>query len=128
MAIKDFFIGIKNIFIYWKVVYQTRDYSFIYILDMMKFQLNRLKKNFEKNEPNDVKTIKELERVIELINNFLDANFDERILQPDNWTKFFESHNEKEIREIVRKINKLESDENKELFDTIRDNWQNWEF
>ena len=86
----EFQWAIRNLKNYFKIVIETRDFDSIYILKMIKFQLGFLKERIRKGFeviPDKCKKVHEIERVIELITNFEEDNFNTRCGYDENATK-----------------------------------------
>jgi hypothetical protein len=140
----DFRRGVKNLWNYKKVVWNTGDFDYAYILRMQKFQLERLLKVLENgNEVDEYRLpkVEDIKRCIELINNQLEDNFAERcgydtsrhtmgftpIDETLDGEKLFKMVNtnpnpqsDKEMTEIFAKARELEKKEWDELWDTIK--------
>ena len=125
---------------YFRVVWGMRDYDYHYNLHMMKFQLELLCERIEfrgnEVEEDRMKKVKDMRRVIELINNVLEDNFAERCGYDHNYkiklvkcednSEFFElvtteTVEQKEVNsKALNKSFKLQEDEWNELWDIIK--------
>lgn len=77
----DFKRGIKNLVKFFPVIWKTNDWDWRTIIDVQKFQLERLLKSIkEGNEIDETRIPKEkdIERCLELINNLIEDNYAER--------------------------------------------------
>ena len=118
-----------GIFKYINITRKMRPWDYIYILDMLQFQLTILKNNIENgNEVFDNK-IKDIQRTIDLINNKLNQNYIDRLPIKPSWYNYDgkiqinRDHSTEEIimdSKIMDVAYKLEEDEWNELWDTIK--------
>lgn len=137
---------IKNQIIYFRIIKNTRPWDYSYILEMMKFQIEILCKNIEKNsleiDETRLPKIEKMKRAIELLNNIIEDNFAIRCGYNPDAIKFktkltkdglyeliaeknpkFENYNEIEVFENA---SKLEQKEWNELFDILKNNLKEW--
>ena len=85
----DFKRGVKNLWAYRKIVWGMGDFDYSYVLRMKKFQLERLLKTLENGheiESDRNPKLEDIRRCIELLNNILEDNYDERCGYDSNRT------------------------------------------
>lgn len=120
--------GISNLIAYFKVIYNLHPYDADYpILSLTKISLERLLPYIENGneiEKDRLPKIKNINRTIELINNYLEDNYAERC----GW-KFDESElSEQSVEDNLKALKKgykLEKEEWDELFDLLKQ-MRNW--
>jgi len=137
----DFKRGVKNLWFYRKIVWSMGDFDYAYILQMKKFQLERLLKvlenGFEVEESRNPK-IEDIKRCIELITNKLEDNYAKRCGYNSERTtigfskiegdgKLYQMINthpnpqsDEELRDIFSRARELEMEEWNELWDIIK--------
>ena len=151
MKLLDFYYNliwsIRNFFTYFRIVSKMRPWDYIYILEMMKFQLEKLCNQIEVygQEINEDKLpkIAKIKRVIELLNNKIEDNYAQRsgyILEAEKFVfKNIKDSNINELlielqpgyenydgKKVFKDAQKLEETEWKELFDLLYANLQEW--
>ena len=121
-----------GIFKYINITRKMRPWDYIYILDMLQFQLTILKNNIENGNEvfdNRYNKIKDIQRTIDLINNKLNQNYIDRLPIKPSWYNYDgkiqinRDHSTEEIimdSKIMDVAYKLEEDEWNELWDTIK--------
>ena len=121
-----------GIFKYINITRKMRPWDYIYILDMLQFQLTILKHNIEDGNEvfdNRYNKLKDIQRTIDLINNKLNHNYIDRLPIKPSWYKngiehsLNRDHSPEEIimdSKIMDIAYKLEEDEWNELWDTIK--------
>ncbi len=133
--------GLKSLFIYLPIIWQMRDWDYLFIIEMQKFQLNLLLKSIKKgHEVNETRIPKEkdMERCLELSNNIIEDNYIDRVgglnsfkypfetkksNEGTDWHTLKEFRSEKEISEDSERLEKslkLEKKEWDELWDIIK--------
>ena len=142
----DLKYAIKNFITYRKIVARTRPWDKIYIIEMLKFQIELNLKNLKKKsslqecDETRIPKVKKMEHVIELLNNVIEDNFDDRCgYDPDaTEIKFvstddgmFEMVSEVlkegyDSTEVYKKSEKLQEKEWNELFNLIKNELQGW--
>lgn len=139
----DFRRGIKNLFTHFKIVWQSGDFDYGYVLRMLKFKLERLEETLQDGYEVDedrLPKIEDIKRCIELLDNKLKDNYAERcgyihgdskhefvpIEKDENGEQLYElvvtrfTQTSEEVREIFKKAQELEQKEWEELWDTIK--------
>lgn len=141
----DFKRGVKNLWLYRKIVWDMDDFDYNYILEMKKFQLEKLLKVLENGseiEETRNPKIEDIKRCIELISNILEDNYVERCgydhnrvifefsevkESNKNGNKLYEivnthpnAYSDAEFRDIISKARTLEMEEWDELWETIK--------
>ena len=149
--IKDWYYDIKwsiiNYFKYFKIVSKMRPWDFQYTLMMLKFQLEVLCKNVDtyslEIEEDKTPRVEKMKRAIELLNNFLEDNYEERSGYIADATKMeFEKiegqdfyrlkieaqpgYEDYDRDEVYKKSRKLKEEEWKELFELLENNIEGW--
>lgn len=121
-----------GIFKYINITRKMRPWDYIYILDMLQFQLTILKHNIEDGNEvfdNRYNKLKDIQRTIDLINNKLNHNYIDRLPIKPSWYNYDgkvlidRDHSPEEIimdSKIMDVAYKLEEDEWNELWDTIK--------
>jgi hypothetical protein len=121
-----------GIFKYLNITRKMRPWDYIYILEMLQFQLTILKHNIEDgNEVDDSKynKIKDIQRSIDIINNILTHNYIDRLPIKPSWYRYDgkisinRDHSPEVIKmdsDIMDIAIKLEEDEWNELWDTFK--------
>lgn len=127
---------VKNLFRYRKIVSKTRPWDYVFILEMMKFQLSDLCDTIEKHgnevDKSRLPKIKNMKRAIELLNNQIEGNYLYTCGYDDNAialkiensvVKFnkndgYKNYNEKKI---FNSASKLEEKEWNELFKILKE-------
>lgn len=121
-----------GIFKYINITRKMRPWDYIYILDMLQFQLTILKNNIENGNEvfdNRYNKLKDIQRTIDLINNKLNQNYIDRLPIKPSWYNYDgkvlidRDHSPEEIimdSKIMDVAYKLEEDEWNELWDTIK--------
>lgn len=121
-----------GIFKYINITRKMRPWDYIYILDMLQFQLTILKNNIENGNEvfdNRYNKLKDIQRTIDLINNKLNQNYIDRLPIKPSWYNYDgkiqinRDHSTEEIimdSKIMDIAYKLEEDEWNELWDTIK--------
>ena len=139
--------GIKSFIKYLPIVWEMRDWDYIYLFQMMKFQLNLLLKTIKKGHEIDETRIpkeKDIQRCIILLDNLIKDDYMERcgyesdrtrfkiIPLEDNpkLTKLVDVHPncylDEEFHKILEESEKLQQQELKELFDIMNKNCLSW--
>lgn len=123
---------------YFKVVVQMRPWDYIYVLMMLKFQIEILSDHIKKHsleikKTKDVK-IKNMEEFIKLANNHLEDNFAERCgyTYPEYVPEMYHNtlkrkESEEELREIFKNSYKLEKQEWNKMLKLLKDAKGWWE-
>ena len=79
--IRDFIIGMKNLYKYAPIIWNTRPWDYKYILDMMKFQIQILHDYIKDRELecDETRIPKELDmkKVIDIIGQYEETTFDD---------------------------------------------------
>ena len=145
--------GIKSLIIYFPIVWNMRDWDYSLLLQMQKFQIKRLYNYIKKREMEVAETRvpkeKDMERCIEILNNLIEDNYIDKLGGLNSYKypfKFKKINNkDKEKNDLYEKVNhitekeqeedfekikkarKLEEEEWKELWDTIK-NGKNSDF
>ena len=136
--------GVQNLYTHFSVVWKSGDFDYGYILQMMKFKLERLEKSLQNGyevEKDRLPKIEDIKRCIELINNYLEDNYAERCgyVHSDGEVEFVPTEKNKngeqlyemvrvkvtqtdkeEVREIFKKARELEQKEWEELWETFK--------
>jgi len=79
-------VGVKNLFIWFPIVWKNREYDHFFFLSLLKFKTNLIKKRFEENKYADKHRIKEL-KIIEILID--------RITKDDYTDLLIKNHEEK---------------------------------
>ena len=139
----DFRRGIHNLFTHFKIVWQSGDFDYGYVLRMLKFKLERLERTLQDGYEVDedrLPKIEDIKRCIELLNNKLEDNYAERcgyihgdskhefvpIEKDEDGEQLYElvitrfTQTDEEVREIFKKAHELEQKEWEELWETIK--------
>ena len=86
--------SIKSLFHYFRIVTKMRPWDSIYILEMLKFQIELTKKCIENPstlmecDETRIPKVEKMNRVIELLNNIIEDNFADRCGYDSEATKF----------------------------------------
>ncbi len=131
----DWYLELKwkiwAVFTYFPIIVKMRPWDYEYMLQMMQFQLKILEKNIHKysNEIDKTKFEKlyDIHRVIELIQNHLEANYIDRLDEKPSWyesdTLYRQIENdtrtEEQIakdRELLIRVNEMEEKEWNEIW------------
>lgn len=147
--IKDVYYDIKwtiiNLFSYYKIVSKMRPWDYMYITEMMEFQLkllhNSIKNGYEIDETRIIKE-NNIKRVLELLRNLHDCNYYERCGYirnamiyklskcDDDSTIVTTEHNPEypdyDENDVFDKASKLETDEWNEIFDILKNDMRGW--
>jgi len=139
--------SIENFFKYFRIVSRMRPWDFNYLLEMFQFQLKLLKEYIEKYgieiDKTRLQKVERMEKVIELLDNFLKDDYSERCGYNCKAYKInFVKLPNKELYEMVRKKQlgfkdydenkifknsyKLEEKEWNELFDILKSDLKGW--
>lgn len=139
----DFRRGIQNLYTHFSIVWKSGDFDYIYILQMMKFKLERLEsilQNGYEVDKDRLPKIEDIKRCIELLNNKIEDNYAERcgyvhgdakydfvpVEKDDDGEQLYEmvvtrtTQTDEEIREIFKKAQELEQEEWEELWETMK--------
>jgi hypothetical protein len=141
--------GFKNILFFFNVVWNFRDWDYSYNLNLfiktLELTLESIKNSYEVEEDKN-KKIKDIERVIELINNITTDNYLERVSKkydknfsdlinveyetPDEQglikMNFIYPEGEDIVDKIQKETQELENSENEELFELLKNNLKTW--
>jgi hypothetical protein len=135
--------GVRNLFTHFKIVWGSGDFDYSYILQMMKFKLERLEKTLQGGDEVDkdrLPKIEDIKRCIELINNNIEDNYAERcgylygdskydfvpIEKNGDGQQLYEmvvtraTQTDDEVKEIFKKAQELEQKEWEELWEIFK--------
>lgn len=135
--------GVRNLFTHFKIVWGSGDFDYSYILQMMKFKLERLEKTLQGGDEVDkdrLPKIEDIKRCIELINNNIEDNYAERcgylydeskydfvpIEKNGGGQQLYEmvvtraTQTDDEVKEIFKKAQELEQKEWEELWEIFK--------
>lgn len=125
ISIKDFFkyeliIGIKNIFFFWKNIWNYRSWDYSFQLKLFAKSLEPLANTLEKNGTEvsitRLKKVKQIRRAIEILNNQADDKYFELAEKTLKYSANIEDYNNK----IFELSNSLSNDEWDELFKILK--------
>jgi hypothetical protein len=143
--------GFINFFKYFKIVSKQRPWDYMYMIQMLEFQLIDLEKHMTKYSPEveegKDKTITEINKALKLIKNLRDDNYAERCGYNSNYNTWFDElestknkpkeqklyemksdskQTEEELHKIFTDATELEKKEFDELFDILKNNMKGW--
>lgn len=142
--IKEFFRSIKNLFLYFKLIWSDRDWDYQYLLFILKFKITRMRKYAEKvtvnrvmNAQHQIKYMKLSEKMLDKIieGDFSDKDFwkdDEHFWDPvENEPEFkqlrIESpHSEEERRNQILKEHNYETKYHKTFWHILEKRIRTW--
>lgn len=143
----DIKFGIMSIIKYFPIVWKMRNWDYVYLFEMQKFQLSILLKTLKQGheiKKTRIPKQKNIQRCIVLLNNLIEDNYHERCGFDHNRinfksipdknnpeiTNFVNVHSNpqsyKEIRNIFNKSEKLQKQELKELFSILENGVLGW--
>jgi len=120
--------GIQNLFVYFPIIFKTREWDFVFIYELIQFKLNRVRKHLEEhNLFEGVEKVCQQIRICEnLIQRLLDNDYNQYLHKKheERFGKFnFESifwnkdNNGEDLFELKSKYSKCKTDEEVELAD-----------
>lgn len=122
--------GFKNIFFFWKVIWNYRSWDYNFQLRILKRSLEPLKKSIENGHEIDISRLKKVEKIsraIEILDHISDDSYieiAEKELGYKTDTSYLFSDEPYEIKEANRKIfdlsHEIEEKEWNELFDILK--------
>lgn len=112
----DFIQGIKNLFKWFKIVWNDRDFDYVFILYVLKFKLDNTANNIEKysrhvGNERDVQRIRLCVRLLDKIKdvyyeteyqNYYDSDFNIRTAE-DLFSQLLEKANKNELKQYLNK-------------------------
>lgn len=100
-TIRGVFIGIKNIIIYAPIIYNTREWDYDYLLDLVKFKLKRMSKDMVDSKiiVNYQECVSEMNRTIKFIDDFR------------NSVEVYEKNNQDKLKTIIDEKNDAKAEE-----------------
>lgn len=139
--IRNFFKGIKNLIVWFPIIWKDRDFDYIYLLIIMRKKLELMEHLFKYDsyKLNSKKDAEEIEQCINYLNNIINDDYHDIFdgfykkwgepgLFDYHQKSNYENHDEyiKEFKECCEKERQLLENDVNELFENMRKNILKW--